>query len=133
MTGTTITTTIANLDDLIKLLNASDTILRYNSSIEDSINKNGGTVIYSYNNVIIASEISEPLYITLKNNPYIEYIESLPLKKYGDVDTGLIDQLDISKVFIGETINANGTIGMDGTSGSLRISSGTNEIDGKAL
>lgn len=102
------TTGATNINELIDLLNISDTILRYNSSIEYDINKNGGTVIYSYNNIIIASEISEELYNELQKNPYIDYIESLPLKKYGEVDISLIDQFDTSKIT---------TIEIDGVSG----------------
>ena len=94
MTGSTI-------NDLMQILNASDTILRYNSIIENDITQNGGTVLYSFNNIIIASEISEIFFKSLQNNTYIEYINSLPLKKYGDVNTNLINQLDISNLFLG--------------------------------
>lgn len=87
-----------NINDLLALLNTSDVALRYNSVVESDISQNGGTVCYSYNNIIIASEISEELYNQLKINPYIDYIEDLPLKKYGEIDSNLIGQLDIDTI-----------------------------------
>lgn len=99
-----------NIDDLIQTLNISNNILRYNSEVETSVKQNGGTVLYSYNNIIIASEISESFYNELQKNPYIEYIDSLPLKKYGDVNTDLINQIDVSKIFIGDSIDSSGVI-----------------------
>ena len=53
MTGTT----ESSINDLITLLNVSDTILRYNSDIEKSIRAHGGTVLYSYNNIIIGQKL----------------------------------------------------------------------------
>lgn len=103
MTGTTEN----NINDLLELLNVSENILRYNSSIESEIKKHSGTVLYSYNNIIIASEISDDFYSELKNNPFIDYIQDLPLKKYGDVDGNLIDQLDVSKIFMGTYIDSS--------------------------
>ena len=91
-------TTGSTIDDLLQLLNVSDSILRYNSSIENNIRLNGGTVLYSYNNIIIASEISENLYNQLKIDSTIDFIESLPLKSYGEIDTSLIDQLNVVKI-----------------------------------
>lgn len=104
------TGTTYNIEDLIQSLNISNNILRYNSEIETSINQNGGTVLYSYNNIIIASEISDTFYNELQKNPYIDYIDSLPLKKYGDVNTDLINQIDVSKIFIGDSIDSTGVI-----------------------
>jgi len=128
MTGTT----TSNIDELIQLINASESILRYNSDIRNEINQNGGTVLYSYNNIIIASEISEELYNQLQISPNIDYIEDLPLKKYGEVDLNLIDQLDISTL---STYNING--GTDGIlNGSIIVNTGitytgtTSGIDG---
>ena len=88
----------STIDDLLQLLNVSDSILRYNSSIENNIRLNGGTVLYSYNNIIIASEISENLYNQLKIDSTIDFIESLPLKSYGEIDTSLIDQFNVVKI-----------------------------------
>lgn len=105
LTGST-----TNIEDLIQSLNISNNILRYNSEVETSINQNGGTVLYSYNNIIIASEISDTFYNELQKNPYIEYIDSLPLKKYGDVNTDLINQIDVSKIFIGDSVDSDGVI-----------------------
>lgn len=102
-------TGMTNVDELLSILNTSESILRYNSQIEDDISQNGGTVLYSYNNIIIASEISETLFTELQKNTYIEYVKDLPLKKYGEIDYSLINQLDISKINISgittETIN----------------------------
>ena len=120
----------SNLNDLLEAINTSESILRYNTEIEDNIRQNGGTIIYSYNNIIIASEISENFYIELKSSDNIEYIETLPLKKYGDIDTNLIGQIDVSKIFIGQGIDSSGKISSDGTSEYLRGTSGTSEIDG---
>lgn len=95
-------TGITNVDELLSILNTSESILRYNSQIEEDISQNGGTVLYSYNNIIIASEINDALFAELQKNTYIEYIKDLPLKKYGDINYSLINQLDISKINISE-------------------------------
>lgn len=87
-----------NIDDLLSILELSETILNYNSEIKNDIVLNGGNVIYSYNNIILATEISDELYTELKKSSYIDYIEEIPLKKYGDIEPDLIDQLDISKL-----------------------------------
>lgn len=87
-----------NIDDLLSMLELSETILNYNSEIKSEIVSNGGSVIYSYNNIILATEITEELYTELKKSSYIQYIEDVPLKRYGDIDPDLIDQLDISKL-----------------------------------
>ena len=131
MTGTT----ESSINDLITLLNVSDTILRYNSDIETSIRAHGGSVIYSYNNIIIATEISDVLYSELQKNTTIEYIQDLPLKKYGDLDLSLIDQLDLSKIYIGDTgstIISNSTSGTGGISIDNVVTSGTDGVSGKS-
>ena len=55
-----------NINELLQLLDDSNNILiadlTYSSLVEDSIKQNGGTVIYSYNNIIVASDISETFY-----------------------------------------------------------------------
>jgi len=121
-------TTEASINDLVQLLNVSETILRYNTAIESSIRNNYGTVLYSYNNIIVATEISETLYNELQKNPNIEYIESLPLKRYGELDSTLIDQLDISKIFAGNSVNTITTVtkasDVDGVSGKVKPSTG---------
>lgn len=100
-------TGITNVDELLTILNTTESVLRYNSQIENNILQNGGTVLYSYNNIIIASEISESYFIELQKNSYIEYIEDLPLKKYGEINYSLIDQSDVSKMTNTEIINSN--------------------------
>lgn len=92
MTGTT------NIDELINLLNISDTILRFNIEVENTIKQNSGTIVYSFNNIIIASEINDSLFKELLKSPYIDYIQDLPLKSYGDIDSSLIGQLDPTKI-----------------------------------
>lgn len=137
-------TGMTNVDELLSILNTSESILRYNSQIEEDISQNGGTVLYSYNNIIIASEINDALFTELQKNTYIEYIKDLPLKKYGDIDYSLINQLDISKIDISgittETIN-NKTIetitnidintdpNIDGVSGKSKKSLLKNKIN----
>ena len=126
-----------NINELLQLLDASNNILisdlTYSSSIEDTIRQNGGTVVYSYNNIIVASEISENFYNELQKNPNIDYIESLALKQYGIVDTNLISKIDSTNQYItgnsGDTTtlkgivsaNSTGTDGQSGQSGSSGI------------
>ena len=59
METTTSTTTELNIEKILETINISSDILSYNASIIDSIQQNSGIVIYSYNNIIIASNISE--------------------------------------------------------------------------
>jgi hypothetical protein len=77
----------------------------------------------------MASEINEALYNELKKNPYIDYIESLPLKKFGDIDYNLIDQIDITKILTSEDIiilsGATLTGSTDGISGNAKIKTGS--------
>lgn len=54
----------------------------FNPEISNLINNEGGTVIYSSGNIIVASEISDELYRELLKSPYIETLEVLPLKRY---------------------------------------------------
>jgi hypothetical protein len=89
---------ISEIDKMLELLNISEDLLRFNSEVESEIVNNGGTVIYSYNNIIIASEISEEYYIELQKNIYVDYIQPLPLKKYGEVSDNLINQINISNL-----------------------------------
>ena len=128
MTGTT--TTGNTITDLLELLNATDTILQYNFEVENNIRINNGTVLYSYNNIIIASEISDSLYSQLQADSRIDFIQSVPLKKYGDITTSLIGQIDISKVFIGQTtvptINKISTSGTSGGNIEVNVSGSAN-------
>lgn len=103
MSGTT------NINELLDLLNIPEKMLRHNSSIEDYIKQNSGTILYSYNNIIIASEISDETYFSLQKNDNIDFIQDLPLKKYGDIDTTLIEQYDLSKISINNNISGNTT------------------------
>ncbi len=97
-----------NINELLELLNLSENLLRFNSIIEKDIRQHGANVVYSYNNIIIATEVDDNLFAELKKNPFIEFIEDLPMKRYGDIDMTLIDQLDISK--LSNVRNSNGII-----------------------
>ena len=58
--------------------------LTYNDDIKTQIINSGGTVIFTRENIILASEISEKQYRELLNNPYIDKIDVLPLKRYAN-------------------------------------------------
>lgn len=98
METTTSTTTELSIEKILETINISSDILSYNASIIDSIQQNSGVVLYSYNNIIIASNISDEFLNELQKNPNIEYIQNLPLQKYGSVDNSLINQLDIENL-----------------------------------
>jgi hypothetical protein len=128
-----------DINTLLQQLDISEELLRFNTTIENDITKNSGKVIYSYNNMIIASEISDEYYTELAKNPLIESIYVVPLKRYGDIDTKLIDQLDITKIQVAifgtsetnDTSGNNGTSGINGTSGGSGSSgnqSGSNVV-----
>lgn len=118
-----------NIEELLQLLDASNNILisdlTYTSSVEDSIIQNGGTLVYSYNNIIVASEISETFYNELKKNPNIDYIESLALKQYGTIDSDLINKIDSTNQYI--TGNSGDTTTLKGI-----VSANLSETDGKS-
>lgn len=58
------------------------TNLTYSNEIKEQIITSGGTVVFMKNNVILASEISEEQYRSLLNNPFIEKMDVLPLKRW---------------------------------------------------
>lgn len=86
-----------DINTLIEQLNISEDLIRFNASIENDIIKNSGKIVYSYNNMIIASEISEEYYTELAKNPLIENIYEVPLKRSGEIDLRVVGQMDISK------------------------------------
>lgn len=57
--------------------------LTYNEDIINNITVGGGNIVFTKDNVIIASEISEMQYRELLKSPYISKIDVLPLKRYG--------------------------------------------------
>lgn len=116
------TTGVTNINELIELLGISEELLRTNTIIESEITKHGGKVVYSFNDIIIASEISDETYGELQKNPFIDSIYEVPLKRYGEIDINLIDQLDVSK--LPKNISANGSSGTSGTSGTSGITPG---------
>ena len=89
-----------NMNELLDLLNNSNDNLNTNLKLENDIRNNGATILYSYNNIIIASEINDMLYNNLKTDNNIEFIQELPLKKYGDIDINLIDQIVDNNIVI---------------------------------
>lgn len=117
MTGTT-----SDISELLELIETSENLFRFNSEIENEIARHGGKVVYSYNDLIIATEISDEAYGELKKNPLIDFMYDMPLKRYGDIDTNLINQLDISKLNVSagssKEEGTSGT-GYSGTSGIL--------------
>jgi hypothetical protein len=58
--------------------------ITYNDNIKNEILASGGTVVFSKDNIIVASEISEKQFRNLLDNPYITKIDVLPLKRYKD-------------------------------------------------
>jgi len=72
----------------------STIVLTYNQEIERDIKMAGGTVLYSNNNIIIGSEISEEVYRNLLKNPYVDSMYILPLKKYTGQNTQTSDQVN---------------------------------------
>jgi hypothetical protein len=64
--------------------NQTSVITNYNDVIKKEIINSGGTIIFVKNNCIIASEITEGQYRDFLKNPYIEKIDVVPLKSYGD-------------------------------------------------
>lgn len=120
-----------NINELLELLDISENLLRFNSLIEKDIKQHGGTIVYSYNNIIIATEIDDNLFAELKKNPFIEYIDDIPMKRYGEIDKTLIDQLDISKLSIVLSANTT-TSGATIENGNPNQSGNTNIILGNA-
>jgi hypothetical protein len=58
--------------------------LTYVDSLKQQITNSGGTIVFMKDNIIVASEISEAQYRQLLNNPYIEKLDVLPLKRYAN-------------------------------------------------
>lgn len=89
-----------DINILLEQLEISEEVIRFNTAVENDITKNGGKIVYSYNNIIMASEISDEYYNELSKNPLIESIYVVPLKRYGDIDNKLIGQIDLNKFTI---------------------------------
>ena len=81
------------------------TSLTYNDTITQQIIASGGTVVFTKDNVILASEISEEEYRDLLKSPYIDKIDILPLKRYANTGVQYV-------------IDTSGTSGSSGTSGT---------------
>ena len=59
----------------------------YNPEIANLISNEGGAVVYQSGNIIVASEVSVELFQELIKSPYIESLETLPLKSYTNTQT----------------------------------------------
>ena len=70
--------------------------LTYSSDIKDQIINSGGTIVFMRDNVIMASEISEAEYRSLLNSPYVEKLDVLPLKRYGNVGIQYTQNINIA-------------------------------------
>ena len=77
--------------------------LTYSNEIQSLISSSGGTIVFTKDNVILASEISEAQYRDLLKNPYIDKIDVLPLKRYANTGVQYIQ-------------NTSGTSGTSGNS-----------------
>jgi hypothetical protein len=88
-------TSSTNIDSLLDSISKSEDLLRYNSEIINNISENGGSTLYSYNNVMIVSNVSEELYNDLLKDDKIAFMQDLPLKQFGQIDYNLINQFDL--------------------------------------
>lgn len=83
--------------------------LTYSNEIKEQIITSGGTVIFMKDNVILASEISESQYRELLNNPFIEKIDVLPLKRWKNEGVKYVikedEQQFLNSAIIGKIIN----------------------------
>jgi len=70
--------------------------LTYSNNIKDQIINSGGTIVFMRDNVIMASEISEAQYREFLNSPYIEKLDVLPLKRYGNVGIQYTQNINIA-------------------------------------
>ena len=109
--------------------------LTYNNEIESDITTHGGKIVYAYNNIIMATEISDEYYVELAKSPYVDSIYDVPLKRYGNIDKNLIDQTEIPENQSGNSgVSSTSGVGSSGVSGfspsinsQLTLSANTNE------
>jgi len=79
--------------------------LSYVDDVKDQIILSGGTIVFMKDNIIVASEVSEAEYRELLTNPYVDKLDVLPLKRFGNVGSNY-------------TLNTSGSSGNSGSSGS---------------
>ena len=72
----------------------------FNPEISNLIKNEGGAVVFSSGNIIVASEISEELYIELLKSPYVDSLEVLPLKRYSNTQTSDIPTVSIENTTV---------------------------------
>jgi hypothetical protein len=84
----------------------------YVDDIKDLIVSSGGTIIFIKDNIIVASELSEAQYRELLDNPYIDKLDVLPLKRYGNEGIKYTVNDTVSEV---QSNTAIGTIGTKDT------------------
>jgi hypothetical protein len=80
----------------------------YVNEIKIQLARSGSTVVFTKDNVIIATEVSEAQYRELLNNSYIEKMDVLSLKRY--YDTGSQNIQVASNVPSDNTQNITGDI-----------------------
>lgn len=92
--------------------------LSYTDTIKDQIVKSGGTVVFTKDNILVASEVSEAQYRELLQSQYIDKIDILPLKRYANEgikyteNTNLLDNTNIENI---KTIPTDTTTPTSGT------------------
>jgi hypothetical protein len=77
--------------------------LTYNDKITEQISKSGGTIVFTKDNIIVASEISEAQYRNLLINPYVQKIDVLPLKRYANEGIKYIENENLSDAIVNTT------------------------------
>jgi hypothetical protein len=59
----------------------------FNPEISKLVTEEGGSVLYTAGNILVVSEVSKELYFELLKSPYVDTMESLPLKRYNVTQT----------------------------------------------
>lgn len=54
----------------------------YVTEVKNELIKNGSTIVFTKDNVIVASEVSESQYLELLKNSNVEKMDVLSLKRY---------------------------------------------------
>jgi hypothetical protein len=83
------------------------TSLTYNDEIKTTILRSGGTVIFTKDNILVASEVSEAQYRELLKSPYIDKIDILPLKRYRNDGITYIKNDNVSNIRFTDVTSKN--------------------------
>jgi hydroxymethylpyrimidine pyrophosphatase-like HAD family hydrolase len=84
--------------------------LTYVDDIKELIISSGGTIVFIKDNVIVASELSEAQYRELLDNPYVDKLDVLPLKRYGNEGIKYTVNDNISEVQSNTTLGSKDSI-----------------------